>query len=150
MIGLSIQRRRLTCVFHNLRAYRCLSLMARSFFLLYHFSGRRFSDSFRGFFFIPTSLALITSLFILFYISSTSNLFTHPHETHLLVLKSAVGSSTFSPPSHQFARVPAETPHLSSGFDVNTKGMWIPSFVLQMNLLCNFFVGIVVELCLLI
>ncbi|XP_034694820.1 probable glycosyltransferase At5g03795 isoform X1 [Vitis riparia] len=99
--------------------------MARSFFILYHFSGRRFSDSFRGFFFIPTILALITSLFVLFYISSTSNLFTHPQETHLQVLKSAIGSSAFSPPSHQFMRVPAETPHLSRGFEFNTKGNYV-------------------------
>lgn len=36
--------------------------------------------SFRSFFFVPTTLALITSLIILFYISSTSNLFIdHPH-----------------------------------------------------------------------
>ncbi|KVH90522.1 Exostosin-like protein [Cynara cardunculus var. scolymus] len=47
--------------------------MARPFFLLYSLS-----DSLRSLFFIPTALALTTSLFILFYISSTSNLFT-PH-----------------------------------------------------------------------
>ncbi|KAI3791634.1 hypothetical protein L2E82_05493 [Cichorium intybus] len=52
--------------------------MARSFFLLYSLSRRRVSDSPRSLFFIPTALALTTSLFILFYISSTSNLFT-PH-----------------------------------------------------------------------
>ncbi|XP_076888930.1 putative glycosyltransferase At5g03795 [Bidens hawaiensis] len=54
--------------------------MARSFLLLYSLSRRRVSDSLRSLFFIPTALALTTSLFILFYISSTSNLFNpHPH-----------------------------------------------------------------------
>ncbi|KAJ0616489.1 putative xylogalacturonan beta-1,3-xylosyltransferase [Helianthus annuus] len=54
--------------------------MARSIFILYSLSRRRVSDQLRSLFFIPTALALTTSLFILFYISSTSNLFTpHPH-----------------------------------------------------------------------
>lgn len=61
------------------------SLMALSIFLLYSLSGRRVSDSLRSLFFIPTALALTTSLFILFYISSTSNLFNpHPHRLHFL------------------------------------------------------------------
>ncbi|KAK6942485.1 Exostosin, GT47 domain [Dillenia turbinata] len=56
--------------------------MARSASLLYlSHSHRRLSDSVRGFFFIPTGLALTTSLLILLYISSTSNLFIHPHQT---------------------------------------------------------------------
>lgn len=70
--------------------------MARSVFLLYHFSRRRLSDSFRGFFFIPTSLALITSLSILFYISSTSKLFVQ--DSHL---KLSLGQSRFSHPTNR-------------------------------------------------
>ncbi|KAJ9555120.1 hypothetical protein OSB04_009734 [Centaurea solstitialis] len=58
--------------------------MARSFFLLYSLSRRRLSDSFRSLFFIPTALALSTSLFILFYISSTSNLFNPQSRLHFL------------------------------------------------------------------
>jgi hypothetical protein len=49
--------------------------MANTTWLLYYLTRRRFSPSFRSFFFIPTSLALFTSLFILFYISTTSTLF---------------------------------------------------------------------------
>ncbi|QCD97355.1 probable glycosyltransferase At5g03795 isoform X2 [Vigna unguiculata] len=58
--------------------------MDRSSFL-YHYSQRRVAGSLSGFFFIPTTLALFTSLFILFYIYSTSNLFSHPnhHATSL-------------------------------------------------------------------
>ena len=75
--------------------------MARSSLLLYYFSG---SGSFRSFFFfIPTTLALTTSLFILFYISTTSNLFTHYHppDPSFLGLNSPFGSSTFSPRTRQ-------------------------------------------------
>ncbi|XP_076903851.1 putative glycosyltransferase At5g03795 [Bidens hawaiensis] len=54
--------------------------MARSFFLLYSLPRRRVSDLLRSLFFIPTALALTTSLFIMFYISSTSILFNpYPH-----------------------------------------------------------------------
>ncbi|KAM4079631.1 hypothetical protein ACB094_09G130100 [Castanea mollissima] len=79
--------------------------MARSSLLLYYFSGSGSgSGSFRSFFFfIPTTLALTTSLFILFYISTTSNLFTHYHppDPSFLGLNSPFGSSTFSPLTRQ-------------------------------------------------
>uniref|UniRef100_A0AAT9PXS2 Glycosyltransferase-like protein n=1 Tax=Panax notoginseng TaxID=44586 RepID=A0AAT9PXS2_9APIA len=76
--------------------------MARSILLLYSFSRRRLSDSLRSFFFIPTGLALITSLFILFYISSTSNLFNQSP----LHFKHSIGSSLI--------RVPPQDPLKSS------------------------------------
>ncbi|KAK9986833.1 hypothetical protein SO802_031784 [Lithocarpus litseifolius] len=75
--------------------------MARSSLLLYYFSG---SGLFRSiFFFIPTTLALTTSLFILFCISTTSNLFTHYHppDPSFLGLNSPFGSSTFSSHTRQ-------------------------------------------------
>lgn len=49
--------------------------------------------SLRSFFFIPTALALITSLCILFYISSTSNLFINPYQTHVRLSYSRIGAS---------------------------------------------------------
>eukprot|EP00257_Ricinus_communis_P008322 XP_002525728.2 probable glycosyltransferase At5g03795 [Ricinus communis] len=68
--------------------------------ILYYFGHRRFSSSsFRSFFFIPTCLALVTSLFILFYISTTSNLFSYQHQTSTLSLN----------------------PHLSIGLSSNTQ-----------------------------
>ena len=79
--------------------------MARSSLLLYYFSGSGSgSGSFRSFFFfIPTTLALTTSLFILVYISTTSNLFTHYHplDSSFLGFNSPFGSSTFSPRTRQ-------------------------------------------------
>ena len=81
--------------------------MARSSLLLYYFSGSGSgsgSGSFRSFFFfIPTTLALTTSLFILVYISTTSNLFTHYHplDPSFLGFNSPFGSSTFSPRTRQ-------------------------------------------------
>lgn len=48
--------------------------MAHPSLMLYYLSQRRLP---RSFFFIPTSLALVTCLLILFYISTTSNLFAH-------------------------------------------------------------------------
>ena len=75
--------------------------MARSSLLLHYFSG---SGSFRSIFFIiPTTLALTTSLCILFSISTTSNLFTHYHppDPSFLGLNSPFGSSTFSPLTRQ-------------------------------------------------
>ncbi|KAK7377841.1 hypothetical protein VNO80_03274 [Phaseolus coccineus] len=63
--------------------------MVRSSFL-YHYPQRRGAGSFKDFFFIPTTLALFTSLFILFYIYSTSNFFSHNnhHSTSLFKLPS--------------------------------------------------------------
>ncbi|XP_027351138.1 probable glycosyltransferase At5g03795 [Abrus precatorius] len=64
--------------------------------LVYYCSERGVSGSFRSFFFfIPTTLALFTSLFILFYIYSTSNLFTHHHHQFI----SLSSFSTFPPSS---------------------------------------------------
>ncbi|KAJ7971902.1 Exostosin-like [Quillaja saponaria] len=74
--------------------------MARpSLLYQYYHSHRHLSSrSFGGFFFIPTSLALLTSFLILFYIYSTSNLFTHTHQiTPRIKLPS--GFSTLSSPS---------------------------------------------------
>lgn len=73
--------------------------MARSSLLLHHLSRRRLRNFFGGFLFIPTSLALITSLFILFYISSTSNLFIQHQETRIH-LNSPVASSKLNPPTN--------------------------------------------------
>ncbi|KAF2288176.1 hypothetical protein GH714_004959 [Hevea brasiliensis] len=73
--------------------------MANSSLLLYCLGHRRFSPSFRSFFFIPTCLALFTSLIIIFYISTTSILFSghlHPSTVRL-------------------------KPHLSSGSSSNTQ-----------------------------
>uniref|UniRef100_A0A6P3Z5Z5 probable glycosyltransferase At5g03795 isoform X2 n=1 Tax=Ziziphus jujuba TaxID=326968 RepID=A0A6P3Z5Z5_ZIZJJ len=75
--------------------------MANSALLFYYYSQRRRSASFRGFFFLPTTLALVTSLFIIFYISSTSNLITHPHQI-TLQLKPPSGFLNISAPTHQF------------------------------------------------
>lgn len=73
--------------------------MARSSLLLYH-SNRRLSGSSRSFFFIPTALALVTSIFILFYIATTSNLFTHPHQIPLHVNPPPRSSTLFSLDHH--------------------------------------------------
>lgn len=74
--------------------------MAYSSLVLYYLSQRRVPGrSFRHFFFIPTSLALVTSLLILFYISTTSNLFAHHHpnsKTPLQINSSSSSSSAFS------------------------------------------------------
>ncbi|KAF8403432.1 hypothetical protein HHK36_011536 [Tetracentron sinense] len=88
--------------------------MARSSFLVYYFSRRRFSESFRRFFFMVTCLSLTTSLFILFYISSTSKLFIQPEQTHFLV-KSSLGSSSISPPipTHQIIKYSVQNPRFT-------------------------------------
>ncbi|KAF8403431.1 hypothetical protein HHK36_011535 [Tetracentron sinense] len=85
--------------------------MARSSFLVYYFSRRRFSESFRSFFFIATCLSLTTSLLILFYISSTSKLFIQPDQT-LFLVKSSLGSSSISPPlpTHQIIKYSVQKP----------------------------------------
>ena len=77
--------------------------MARSSLLLHYFSGSGSGSFKRIFFFIPTTLALTTSLFILFSISTTSNLFTHYHppDPSFLGLNSPFESSTFSPLTRQ-------------------------------------------------
>ncbi|KOM38550.1 hypothetical protein LR48_Vigan03g193200 [Vigna angularis] len=84
--------------------------MVRSSFL-YHYSQRRVAGSLSGFFFIPTTLALFTSLFILFYIYSTSNLFSH-HNHH--------ATSLFKPP-FLFSTTPSisTTPHFDPIFHNN-------------------------------
>ena len=106
-------------------------------------------------FFIPTSLALLTSLFILFYISSTPKLFTHQHQTTLHLKRSPSGSSTISAPAHQFISIPIEnastTPfealrndadqrtesQLSSRPQLGLDGMWILSFPLVSISYCS-------------
>ncbi|XP_059668601.1 probable glycosyltransferase At5g03795 [Cornus florida] len=84
--------------------------MARSILVLYSLSRRRISDSFRGLFFIPTTLALLTSLFIIFYISSTSNLFIHPHQTHLQIKQSSLHFSSISPPTNPIIQISVHKP----------------------------------------
>ncbi|KDP39687.1 hypothetical protein JCGZ_02707 [Jatropha curcas] len=81
--------------------------MANTSLINYYFSHRRFSPSFRSLFFMPTYLALFTSLFILFYISTTSNLFSSNHNPSTLRLK----------------------PHFPSGYSTNTRGSKNPVFV---------------------
>ncbi|KAL2952246.1 hypothetical protein AAZX31_19G101100 [Glycine max] len=80
--------------------------------LLYYYSQRRLAGSFRGFFFIPTTLALFTSFFILFYIYSTSNIFTH-HNHH--------PSTSHFKPHPPFSTTPfiATTPHFVPVFNHN-------------------------------
>lgn len=85
--------------------------MYRSSNLLSLTSPTRLRESFQRFSIIPTSLALITSLFILFYISLTSSLFHHPHHTPLLLLHAA---SKSHPPARQFIR---SSPQTTSVFD---------------------------------
>ncbi|KAK3005906.1 hypothetical protein RJ639_017727 [Escallonia herrerae] len=92
------------------------STMARSILVLYSLSRRRVSDSLRGFFFIPTGLALFTSLFILLYIFTTSNLFIHPHQTPLHP-KQSTGSSTISLPANPVSRTPFHDPAKSWSLD---------------------------------
>lgn len=70
--------------------------MANTSLLFYYFGHRRFSPSFRSFFFIPTCLALFTSLFILFYISTTSNLFSGQLHPSALLLKPHLPSGSSS------------------------------------------------------
>ncbi|KAF9613841.1 hypothetical protein IFM89_012389 [Coptis chinensis] len=78
--------------------------MVRSSSLLHSFSNNSFSNSFRSIFFIPTTLALVTCLFILIYISSTSKLFFTHHtqlEHDLLLLKPSLGYSFNSSKTQQ-------------------------------------------------
>ncbi|KAL2456342.1 Exostosin family protein [Abeliophyllum distichum] len=87
--------------------------MASSFFLLHTILTRRRDSNTQShtlksfFFFMPTTLALATSFLILFYISSTSNLFfIHPHHLHIthhpirpsIILENPPAISTFAPP----------------------------------------------------
>ncbi|CAL5193112.1 unnamed protein product [Lathyrus oleraceus] len=52
---------------------------------LYHYSHNHDTSSFKSFwFFIPTTLALLTSLFIIFYVYYTSIIFTIHHQHHNL------------------------------------------------------------------
>ncbi|KAA8516867.1 hypothetical protein F0562_017315 [Nyssa sinensis] len=85
--------------------------MARSIFLHNSFSPRRLSDSFRGFFFIPISLAFMTSLFIFFYISSTSKLLNinDPHHTDLPI-KPPLGSSIIPSPTNSTTQISLRRP----------------------------------------
>ncbi|EOY10573.1 Exostosin family protein isoform 2 [Theobroma cacao] len=72
--------------------------MARSSLPLYYFSPRRVSSpSSKSFFFVPATLALISTIFILFYIFTTSTLFTSHHHRHTLYLKQPLGSFPSSP-----------------------------------------------------
>ncbi|KAI3823391.1 hypothetical protein L1987_04826 [Smallanthus sonchifolius] len=98
--------------------------MARSFFLLYSLSRRRVSDSLRSLFFIPTALALTTSLFILFYISSTSNLFTpHPHrQSRLHFLQNPDGVSS---KIHNLQTPIGSQPQCSLDFDSSTPNLGV-------------------------
>lgn len=53
--------------------------------MLLHYTRRRFTHpSARGFsfFLVPSTLALVTSLLILFYVFTTSTLFSHHHHRH--------------------------------------------------------------------
>ncbi|KAL8132188.1 putative glycosyltransferase At5g03795 isoform X1 [Apium graveolens] len=96
--------------------------MRRSLVLIYSLlSRRRLSESRRSLFFFPTSLALVTSLAIIFYISSTSNLFTNQHPP--LLLKHTISSSLNFPPTNSLLTAPLtnissdavnlqESPHL--------------------------------------
>ncbi|KAK9123005.1 hypothetical protein Sjap_012607 [Stephania japonica] len=68
-------------------------------------------SSFRGFFYIPTTLALITSLYIVLYISSTSHIFSaHQYYKPHFLIKSPHGSSNFSFQSHNFVKPPDYRP----------------------------------------
>lgn len=91
--------------------------------LLYSFSRRRVSDSLRGgyYFFIPTALALTSSLFILFYISSTSNLFfihIHPPPTTQIPFhptqQQSLAYSILAPPTTPIVPIPINDPFMAS------------------------------------
>ncbi|XP_057959531.1 probable glycosyltransferase At5g03795 [Malania oleifera] len=86
--------------------------MPRSSFALYHISASRLSHSFRDLFFIPTTLALITSFFLIFYISSTSNLFVHTERSHLSTI-SSLGSSRIFPLTKRPTQISPESFPLS-------------------------------------
>lgn len=76
--------------------------MSGSLVVVYSLLTRR-----RSLFLIPTSLALVTSLAIIFYISSTSNLFTN--QTPTLLLKHTIPSSSSSlnfPPTNSLLTAP--------------------------------------------
>ncbi|XVF06610.1 hypothetical protein REPUB_Repub06bG0064100 [Reevesia pubescens] len=84
--------------------------MARSS-LIFSRSLSSSSPSSKYFFFVPATLALITSLFILFYIFTTSTLFTSHQLSHKVHLKQPLGSFPPSP----------LTPNLSS-FSLHNNG----------------------------
>ncbi|KAH7511634.1 hypothetical protein JRO89_XSUnG0187400 [Xanthoceras sorbifolium] len=80
--------------------------MTNSSLILHYFSHHRLS--FKTFFFIPTTLALVTTLFVLFYISSTSHLlhFNH-HHTHIVSVsrkKTPPGSPLFPDSGHSVSK----------------------------------------------
>ncbi|KAM7529901.1 hypothetical protein LguiB_033311 [Lonicera macranthoides] len=90
-----------------------------SMLLLYSFSRRRVLDSLRGgyYFFIPTALALTSSLFILFYISSTSNLFfihIHPPPTTQIPFHPTQQQSLLATPTSPILQIPKNGPFIAS------------------------------------
>lgn len=107
------------------------------FSFLYNYSQRRIAGSFRDFFFIPTTLALFTSLFILFYIYSTSNLFSHNnhHSTSLFKLPSAfsttpsISTTPHFHPIHNNASESSKSQSFQLGYEVtpqSQRGLPLP------------------------
>lgn len=105
--------------------------------------------SLRSFFFIPTTLALITSLCILFYISFTSNIFLFPHQTHLQFSYSRIegsiskkGSlSTFSPEltsSNPSILESFKNPTLNAHSFANLSVLDFPNPVVELQKVSNF------------
>ncbi|XP_020212826.1 probable glycosyltransferase At5g03795 [Cajanus cajan] len=99
--------------------------MVRSSSLLHYYSQRRVASSLRGFFFIPTTLALFTSLFILFHIYSTSNLFTH-YSTHFkssspFFTTPSTPTPHFVPFFHNNASDSAKSPTFQLGYDLRSQ-----------------------------
>ncbi|KAJ4977876.1 hypothetical protein NE237_008656 [Protea cynaroides] len=87
--------------------------MFRPSIILDDFSCSRVQNSFGRSFLIPISLALVTSLFILSYISATSKLFVHFQPTHFL-LKQSLESLEISPPTLQTIHPSVHSPHGSA------------------------------------
>lgn len=115
--------------------------MARTSLLL-RYIHRRFSHSWaRGFsfFIIPSTLALITSLFILFYVFTTSDLFSHHHPRSLRIKRprldlrsqvnftSPLSNSSVSAPSRD-AREAESGNQLDGNGHLGTDGEWSCSF----------------------
>lgn len=94
--------------------------------------------SFRTFFFVPATLAFLTSLFIILYISTTSNLFSHA-STNTLPPKPLSGSSLIFHPTHKFFSFPPEnasttSPEAGWRFDESRRSTGIPLSSIGMRL----------------
>ncbi|CAK9137883.1 unnamed protein product [Ilex paraguariensis] len=72
--------------------------MAVSVFFFSFFSHRHLRESLKSLFYVPASLAFMTFIFLLIYISSTSKLIIHTHHIHQLHIKPPLQLSTITSP----------------------------------------------------